>query len=44
MITLPDLLNLGLTLVFMIVAIAVGTVLGLRMKGDSRRSGRRRRR
>lgn len=44
MITLPDLLDLGLMLVFMIVAFAVAMVLGLWMKGDSRRRGRRGRR
>jgi ABC-type iron transport system FetAB permease component len=42
--TFADLLDLGLALVLVIVAIALATFLGLRMKGDSHRSGRRERR
>ena len=41
--SLPDLMQLGLWLVFTITAIALATLAGVRMKEDTRRSGQRER-
>jgi len=41
---MTDLVDLGLALVFAIAAIAGATFFGIRMKGDTRRRGRRGRR
>jgi hypothetical protein len=42
--TMTQLVDLGVVLLGLVVAIAAAVVLGLWMKGDTRRSGRRGRR
>ena len=41
MVTIPDLVDVGLLLLLAIAAIALATFLGIRMKDGPRRGGRR---